>query len=280
VVAASIKPKRVTSFDEAMAMLRRVHGSDFGITEVDGITRFHDALFMAERLRERRVFLVGESVRVHYPASGVGMNFCVQDAFNLGWKLAAVAGGRSDEALLDTYETERRPEIESLLDDVRRQCALQFSFDAEHSALKHFIEHDLMPMPSVNLKLCENLSGLSAAYPAPAGSHSLIGRRLPNLDVIHLDGTHDTVFGLLHQQAFVLLDLGDAAIEYDQLPIVTARCHDVGRRALLDGVQGVLIRPDGYVAWVCEDVLSTEAVRKALAAWLKIDAKTDSGSIP
>ena len=152
-------PDRPLGLEEAKAMLRRVHGTDYGIARVDAINRFHDALYLADRLREGRVFLVGESVRVHYPASGVGMNFCLQDAINLGWKLAAAVTGRAPPWLLDSYATERLPEIQLLLDDVRRQCAIQFNFDAGHIALKRFIERDLLPIPEVNRKICENLCG-------------------------------------------------------------------------------------------------------------------------
>jgi 2-polyprenyl-6-methoxyphenol hydroxylase-like FAD-dependent oxidoreductase len=123
---------RPLELEDAKAMLRRVHGTDYGITEIDAINRFHDALYLAEKIRDGRVFLVGESVRIHYPASGVGMNFCIQDGFNLGWKLAAAVAGRAPEWLLETYVTERMPEIRALIDDVLRQCAIQFNFDPEH----------------------------------------------------------------------------------------------------------------------------------------------------
>ena len=106
------------------------------------------------------------TVRVHYPASGVGMNFCIQDAFNLGWKLAAAVTGRAPSWLLDSYEVERGPQVRALLDDVRRQCAIQFNFDEEHVALKEFIQNDVLTDPHVNLRICENLAGLSARYPS------------------------------------------------------------------------------------------------------------------
>src|SRR4030095_5433473 len=115
-------------------------------------------------IRARRIFRGGESVRVHYPASGVGMNFCLQDAFNLGWKLAAAVGDRAPAWRLDSYVSERLPEINALLDDVRRQLAIQFNFDEEHVALKRFLERDVIPVPAVNLQICENLAGLSACY--------------------------------------------------------------------------------------------------------------------
>jgi 2-polyprenyl-6-methoxyphenol hydroxylase-like FAD-dependent oxidoreductase len=261
----------------ALAMLRRVHGSDFGITRIDAINTFHDALYMAQRLRDRRVFLVGESVRVHYPASGVGMNFCLQDAFNLGWKLAAAVQGWADESLLDSYETERRPEIEGLLDDVRRQCAVQFNFDAEHLALKQFLERDLMPLPAVNLRLCENLSGLSVRYPAAAGAPSIVGCRLANLAVRTPSGARSTVFELLRAQQFLLLDLTREALPAaaDLSPqIVMASAAAPGDTAQLEGVGALFVRPDGHVAWAGEEPLAAYRPDKEMAQWVKAPGRT------
>jgi flavin-dependent dehydrogenase len=173
---------------------------------VEAITRFHDAMYVAEKMRAGRVLLVGESVRVHYPVSGVGMNFCIQDAFNLGWKLAAVVTGRAEDALLDTYEQERRPEIEALLDDVRRQCAVQFNFDDEHEALKRFLSE------AVNRKLCENLSGLSVRYAFADATHSIVGTRFPDLALAESPMGARSVFAALATQDFPLVDVDQHGI--------------------------------------------------------------------
>ncbi|MBL8264746.1 FAD-dependent monooxygenase [Steroidobacter sp.] len=259
-----------TSFDEAMAMLRRVHGSDFDIREVEAITRFHDAMFLAARMRERRVFLVGESVRIHYPASGVGMNFCIQDAFNLGWKLAAVAAGRAADSLLDTYEQERRPQIEALLDDVRRQCAIQFNFDDEHAALKRFLQDVLIPMPDVNRRLCENLSGLGARYERGEGSHPSVGQRMPNLKLTDAEGETSSVFEQLRGQDFLLLDLtgGVAPRALAGLRMKTASLTAPVSNSSLQGAATVLVRPDGYIAWAGEQACSEYFPFEELARWL------------
>jgi 2-polyprenyl-6-methoxyphenol hydroxylase-like FAD-dependent oxidoreductase len=260
-------PDRPLVLEDAKAMLRRVHGTDYGITHVDAINRFHDALYLADRLREGRVFLVGEAVRVHYPASGVGMNFCLQDAFNLGWKLAAAVTGRASPRLLDSYESERLPEIQNLLDDVRRQCAIQFNFDPEHVALKRFIEHDLLPIADVNRALCENLSGLSVRYSSPTATHDVVGRRLPNLPT-----QEGGVFALLRQQDFVLLDLTGAA----RLPVpapgmrLKVAAASPARRPALDGLASVLLRPDGYIAWVSEEPLAHRIPEAEIREWLNI----------
>jgi hypothetical protein len=255
-------------------MLRRVHGTDYGITQVDAINRFHDAMFLAERLRDRRVFLVGEAVRVHYPASGVGMNFCIQDAFNLGWKLAADVTGRAPAGLLDSFESERLPEIKKLLDDVRRQLAIQFNFDDEHMALKRFVEDKVLANPDLNRQICENLAGLSVKYPCPSGSHPLVGRRLPNLALTRGAPGATRVFDLLHGQGFVLLDLKGLPRLPDsglgaRLAVASA---DPGERAELLGAASVLLRPDGHVAWAGDTGPDGEATEQAIREWLNVPA--------
>lgn len=258
--------------DEAKAMLRRVHGTDYDITQVDAINRFHDAMFLAERLRDRRVFLVGESVRIHYPASGVGMNFCIQDAFNLGWKLAADVTGRAPAGLLDSFETERMPEIKKLLNDVRRQLAIQFNFDEEHMALKHFVENNVLANPDLNLEICENLAGLSVKYPSTPGSHPLVGRRLPNLSLIQGKAGATRVFDLLQGQGFALLDLKS----HPHVPEsglgarLTVASADPDERAELCEVASVLVRPDGYVAWASDTDLNSTTAEQAIREWLNV----------
>jgi 2-polyprenyl-6-methoxyphenol hydroxylase-like FAD-dependent oxidoreductase len=257
--------------EEALAMLRRVHGSDFGITRIDAINTFHDALFMAEKMRDRRVFLVGESVRVHYPASGVGMNFCLQDAFNLGWKLAAVATGTAAESLLESYETERRPEVEKLLDDVRRQCAIQFNFDREHIALKQFLEHEMMPIPAVNLRLCENLSGLSVRYATAGDAHPFAGRRLVNLALRTPDGRVAHLFELLRTQQFLLISLAGEEVSPPShtKKVLGAVAVSPSDHPELAGARALLVRPDGYIAWVGTEPLAQYFPNAEIAQWIK-----------
>lgn len=256
---------------EAREMLRRVHGTDYGIERVDAINSFHDALYIAEKIRDRRIFLVGESVRVHYPASGVGMNFCLQDAFNLGWKLAAAVAGRAPEWLLDSYVSERLPEINALLDDVRRQLAIQFNFDDEHVALKRFLERDVIPVPAVNLRICENLAGLSACYEGRARTHEMVGRRLPNLAVA---GRADAknVFELLRRQDFVLLDLTGRAnlprfVSGLRIEVASA---EAGNRPGLAGIASLLMRPDGHVAWTSDKPLDEHIPEDEIREWLNV----------
>lgn len=265
-------PDRPLELEDAKAMLRRVHGTDYGITKVDAINRFHDALYLAERIREGRIFLVGESVRVHYPASGVGMNFCIQDGFNLGWKLAATVAGRAPEGLLDTYVSERLPEIKALIADVLRQCAIQFNFDAEHVALKQFIERHVLTNPDVNLKITENLAGLSAAYPSAEGSPAIVGRRLANLAARLPNGDVTSVFELLRTQEFLLLDLtGEADLPRTEagVRVVVARANS-GARPMLAGLATLLVRPDGHVAFASERRCDSYLPEREIRYWLNI----------
>lgn len=269
-------PGEKIELDEAKDMLRRVHGTDYGITRVDAINSFHDALFVAEKIRDGRIFLVGESVRVHYPASGVGMNFCLQDAFNLGWKLAAASTGRAPSWLLDSYADERLPEINALIDDVKRQLAIQFNFDAEHVALKRFLERDILPDPEVNLRICENLAGLSACYRTTAEADGVIGRRLPNLKVTGGPSTAQNTFELLRGQRFLLLDLtGRATLPAVHPDVrVAVAAADPGERAALRGLSSLLVRPDGHVAWTHKQSLDVVLPEAEIREWLNLPTET------
>ena len=147
--------------------LGEILGEPVEIPELVGASRYGDAMWMATKFRKGRVFLVGEAARVHYPASGVGMNFCIQDAFNLGWKLGAAIGGDAGEALLDTYEAERRPIAEDLFRSVNAQVAIQFDFSPRGLAFtQHFATH-LLTTPDVTEHLWAELNGLQTQYPQP-----------------------------------------------------------------------------------------------------------------
>lgn len=254
------------TLDEVRSCLREILGFDIEIDELRWASRFTDAMRLADTFRKGRTFLVGESARIHYPASGVGMNFCIQDAFNLGWKLAAVVKGYAGDALLDTYGTERRPVAEQLLASVNAQCAVQFDFSPEGVAFKRMFQQHLMPMTEVNRRLALELNGLLDPYPGRPDAHPLAGRPVPDLvlqtptglcrlgeelrsqDLLLVDCTGD--------DAFADLDLGDAPVR----PL-TGVASVVPDSAV--GVTALLVRPDGYVAWaVTERVSLGEAERE------------------
>jgi len=256
---------------EVLGCLRDILGRDVPSDGLRWASRFTDALRMATAFRERRILLVGESVRIHYPASGVGMNFCMQDAFNLGWKLAAVINGHAGDDLLDTYEQERRPVTEELLRSVRAQCAVQFNFTEEGVAFKRMFEQHLLPLPEVNRRIALELNGLTRPYPSPPGSHPLTGQRAPDLELVCGDGIH-RVGELLRDQRFVLIDCtGDdsyAELEPNGLPLRVVSGVPVLTTPELRAVRSLLIRPDAYVAWADEGAPDPGEAASQIKQWI------------
>ncbi|BBH71766.1 putative aromatic compound monooxygenase YhjG [Actinoplanes sp. OR16] len=160
--------------DELRATVRRIAGTDYGMRDPRWLSRFGNATRQASAYRAGRVLLAGDAAHMHFPAGGVGMNVGIQDAHNLGWKLAAVVTGRADEALLDTYHEERHPVGAALLRDTRAQTALMASFTPETLALRTVLSGLIASTPDLSRQLAERLSGLDVAYAA--------GRRVPDRD--------------------------------------------------------------------------------------------------
>lgn len=250
------------TLEEVTRNLIDIAGQDFGVSGFRWASRYDDTMRSVPRLRDRRVFLVGESARIHYPASGVGMNFCLQDAFNLGWKLALVCKGQAGESLLDTYHSERYPVLEKLLESVRAQCALQFNFSDDGVALKRAFEKAHMPGRAVNTALALELNGLTDAYPSTETPHPLVGRPMPDLDLVLPDGRLTRIGELLRARCFVLLDLtgqgGLVDLCTDAVPVVNTMAIAPRRIGATAGLRTVLVRPDGYVAWA-SDTPTTQA---------------------
>jgi 2-polyprenyl-6-methoxyphenol hydroxylase-like FAD-dependent oxidoreductase len=249
--------------------LLTIYGTDFGIHNVTSISRFTDMTRQAAAYRAGRVLLAGDSAHVHYPAGGQGLSLGVQDAVNLGWKLAQVVKGTSQESLLDTYHDERHPVAARALRHTMAQTALQRQ-DERSKALAELVS-GLAEMDEPRKRLAGIVSGLDIRYEFGEG-HPLLGRRMPDLDLVTTEGTL-RVFELLHDGRPVLLNLGDPGA-FDIGPWT-------GRVQLIDGSyeaewelpvlgvvtapSAVLIRPDGYVAWVGEG--SDAGARVALAMW-------------
>lgn len=262
------------TLEEALQCIRDVHGTDYGIRGFRWASRFDDQMRAVPTLRKGRVLLVGESARIHYPASGVGMNFCLQDAFNLGWKLANVIKGVSDDAILDTYDSERLPVMHALLESVKAQCALQFSFGPEAVALKRRMAQHIIPLPDVQRKMVLELCGLETPYPRAPGSHPLTGHCVPDFDVVTLDGRSVRVTELLRDRRFLLLDLEGACrqfatVDVEGLPVNVLQVRVARAPASMAGVKGMLVRPDAYVAWASADIAHAGEVEAELARWLK-----------
>ncbi len=260
------------SVDEVRRNLMEITGEDFGVRSMRWSSRYDDTMRSVDRLRTGRVFLVGESARIHYPASGVGMNFCLQDAFNLGWKLAMVARGEAADGLLDSYQSERMPVIGRLLDSVRAQCAVQFNFSDEGQALKRTLENEHLAGVALNRRLGLELNGIEKPYFIEEDQHRLAGRPAPDLDLVLADGTATRVGELLRGQRFVLLDLtgrmahdviGDWAGRVAFVKAIASR-----RTEAAADVQAMLVRPDAYVAWASDQPAGSDDVNTALGRWL------------
>jgi 2-polyprenyl-6-methoxyphenol hydroxylase-like FAD-dependent oxidoreductase len=246
-----------------------VYGTDFGIHNPTWISRFTDMTRQAAAYRDRRVLLAGDAAHVHYPAGGQGLGLGVQDAVNLGWKLAQVVNGTSPESLLDTYQDERHPVAARALRHTMAQTALQRS-DERIKALVDVVS-ELANMDEPRKRLAGIISGLDIHYDHGEG-HPLLGRRMPDLDLTTADGPL-RVFALLHDARPVLLNLGepgafDGTPWADRVQLIDADYAGAWELPVLGAVtapSAVLIRPDGYVAWVGD--VADPGLPDALTTW-------------
>jgi 2-polyprenyl-6-methoxyphenol hydroxylase-like FAD-dependent oxidoreductase len=246
-----------------------VYGTDFGIHSPTWISRFTDMTRQAAAYRAGRVLLAGDSAHVHYPAGGQGLSLGVQDAVNLGWKLAQVVNGTSPESLLDTYHAERHPVAARALRHTMAQGLLQRQ-DERTKALVEVVS-ELASMDEPRKRLAGLISGLDIHYDLGEG-HPLLGRRIPDLDLVTAGGGR-RVFELLHDARPVLLNLGepgglDIAPWADRVQLIDVEYAGVWELPVLGAVTApaaVLIRPDGYVAWVGDGTDS--GLHDALSTW-------------
>jgi 2-polyprenyl-6-methoxyphenol hydroxylase-like FAD-dependent oxidoreductase len=244
-------------------------GTDFGVHSPTWISRFTDMTRQAASYRSRRVLLAGDAAHVHYPVGGQGLNLGVQDAVNLGWKLAQVVSGISPESLLDTYGAERRPVTARVLRTTMAQTALTRS-DARIDALRETLS-EVLSMDEPRKRYAGMLSGLDIHYDLGEG-HPLLGRRMPDLDVATAGGPL-RVFTLLHEARPVLLNLGqpgglDITPWADRVRLTDAQYAGRWELPVLGAVTApaaVLIRPDGYVAWAGDP--AHPGLPDALATW-------------
>jgi hypothetical protein len=246
-----------------------VYGTDFGIHSPTWLSRFTDMTRQAAAYRSGRVLLAGDSAHVHSPAGGQGLGLGVQDAVNLGWKLAQVIDGTSPESLLDTYHDERHPVAARALRYTMAQVALQRQ-DERTKALADVVS-ELAIMDEPRKRLAGIVSGLDIHYDLGEG-HPLLGRRMPDLDLITAEGPL-RVFRALHDARPVLLNLGqpggfDIAAWAGRVQLIDARYAGPLELPVLGEVTApgaVLIRPDGYVAWVGEP--ADPGLPEALRTW-------------
>jgi len=255
VPAATVAEDRTVppTLEEFRAQLRAYAGTDFGIHSPRALSRFTDATRLAERYRDGRVFLAGDAAHVHPPLGGQGLNLGVQDAFNLGWKLAAAVAGWAPTDLLDTYFTERHPVADGVLTITRAQSVL-ISPEPGPQAVRRLMG-ELMAFDDVSRLLAERVSGIGIRYDLGDGPE-LLGRRLRDLPLAHGGRLYEhlrTGRGVLLDQTGAL-SVGGWAERVDRLADVTDE---------LDA-PGVLLRPDGYVAWIGDD---QDELDGRLGAW-------------
>ncbi|MGF6883578.1 2-polyprenyl-6-methoxyphenol hydroxylase-like FAD-dependent oxidoreductase [Nocardia sp. GAS34] len=268
------------TLDELREVMREGLGTDYGLREARWMSRFADGFRQVTEYRRGRVFLAGDAGHTHSPIGGQGLNLGIQDAVNLGWKLAAVLNGGAPDALLDTYHEERHAIAATVLQLTKAQTGL-IKPGPQMDALRGVVA-DMLAVPETCLHLSGILSGLNLRYPL-GDSHPLLGRRMPNLPLTTDNGATD-VFGLQHLARPVLINLGAADLAgtpsawADRVDYIEARLtgEDLGNRWRLPvfgdmpAVDAVLVRPDGYVAWVAPsgESFDHDALTGALTRWL------------
>jgi 2-polyprenyl-6-methoxyphenol hydroxylase-like FAD-dependent oxidoreductase len=269
VTEAQVGPATEPTLRDLSEALIAVYGTDYGVHSPTWISRFTDVARQAAAYRDRRVLLAGDAAHVHPSDGGQGLNTGVQDAVNLGWKLAQVTRRTSPDNLLDTYHAERHPVAARVLRNSMASVVLRRSDERTHSLRAVLAE--LLAMDEPRRRFAAMMSGLDIHYELGQG-HPLLGRRMPDLELVTAQGPL-RVFTLLHRARPVLLNLDDPgtfdiAPWADRVQRVDARY--VGQWELpalgpVTAAAAVLIRPDGYVAWVGEATQSGLAA--ALTTW-------------
>ncbi|MFF5013610.1 FAD-dependent monooxygenase [Streptomyces sp. NPDC001165] len=268
------------TLEEFRASLIRLCGSDCGVAEPRWLSRFGNATRLAERYRSGRILLAGDAAHIHFPAAGQGLNTGLQDAMNLGWKLAAAVNGWAPPGLLDSYDEERNPVGRAVTENTEVQMLLAEltlvrQYRRPAAALRNLFD-ELLRMDEVNRKLAAEVSALGTTYrPTTPGADPLVGRRMPDIGLTATASEAIRVYELLPQGRFVHLDLaGDpelgAAVTgwSSRLTAVTVTKRD--DHADLEGVTEVLVRPDGHIAWATRTAdlaARREERRAALTAW-------------
>jgi 2-polyprenyl-6-methoxyphenol hydroxylase-like FAD-dependent oxidoreductase len=257
------------TLDDVRERLIAVYGTDYGTHSPRWISRFTDATRQAAAYRDRRVLLAGDAAHVHSPVGGQGLNIGVQDAVNLGWKLGLVAKGESADSLLDTYHAERHPVAARVLRTTMAQVALMRT-DDRTDALREAVS-ELLSMDEPRRRFGAMMSGLDVRYDLGDG-HPLLGRRMPDLDLVTVDGPL-RMYRALHEARPVLVNLGasggvDIGKWADRVRTLDATYSGAWELPVLGAVaapSAVLVRPDGHVAWVGEG--TSTGLTDALATW-------------
>jgi 2-polyprenyl-6-methoxyphenol hydroxylase-like FAD-dependent oxidoreductase len=269
ITEAHLGPASEPTLHDLSEALIGVYGTDFGVHSPTWISRFTDATRQAAAYRAGRVLLAGDAAHIHHPWGGQGIGFGIQDAVNVGWKLAQVVKGVSPDRLLDTYHDERHPVEARALQHIVVQSVLQRTDDRTAAMRDMFAE--LMSMDEPRKHIAGLLSGLDIRYDL-GGGHPLLGRRMPDLDLVTSDGPL-RVFTLLHEARPVLLNLAepgsvDIGPWKDRVDLVDASYEGGWELPVIGEVTAptaVLVRPDGHVAWVGDGTQS--GLEDALTTW-------------
>ncbi|MEU6984280.1 rifampin monooxygenase [Streptomyces sp. NPDC046324] len=243
VPAEGVAEDRTTAptLEEFKQQLRAYGGTDFGAHSPRWLSRFGNATRLAERYRSGRVLLAGDAAHIHPPTGGQGLNLGIQDAFNLGWKLAAEVAGWAPEGLLDSYQTERHPVAADVLDNTRAQMELMSTAPGAQAVRR--LMSELIGFEEVNRYLIEKITGIGIRYDFGEG-HDLLGRRLRDVKL-----KRGSLYELTHEGRGLLLDrTGRLSVDgwADRVDHVVDVSEELDAPA-------VLLRPDGHVAWVGED---------------------------
>lgn len=270
-------PKDVPVTEEELkADLLRICGTDFGLTDPSWMSRFGNAARQAKRYRDGRIFLAGDAAHIHFPAGGQGLNVGLQDAMNLGWKLAAAIKGSAPSWLLDSYHDERHPAAEGLLRNTEAQTKL-IDFTQAGLHLRSMMSEPLA-FPDVNRYVAGQISALDVRYEADRTMppNRLNGARLPDMELILSDGSSEWLYSFLQNGTFVLLSLrqeADDHIEVNGLRSVTVSLAEPNEK--LRDVHTILIRPDGHVAWAVDASAPdcAEVIQKGIRRWFSVTSR-------
>jgi 2-polyprenyl-6-methoxyphenol hydroxylase-like FAD-dependent oxidoreductase len=256
-VGSPISPEPV-SLAALSKAATRIADEDFRLREPIWLTRFSDETRLAEHYRKGRLLIAGDAAHVHSPMGGQGMNVGIQDAMNLGWKLASVARGKVSEELLDTYESERWPVGETLRRNTLAQFALFAAFGASTIALRHTLE-DMLRIPDVNRRLADEVSGFGVSYPEPLFKpdfgwehrNGVSGQRIPDTKLGLKDGSRTTLYRLLEDGRWVRLQfIPDEESSLDAGAVTNVNLAPGANDGLFANLASILVRPDGYLAHV------------------------------
>ncbi|MDC3959258.1 monooxygenase [Polyangium jinanense] len=262
------------TLDELRSSVQRILGTDFGMRDPRWLSRFGNATRLSERYRRGRVFLAGDAAHIHFPAGGQGLNVGLQDAMNLGWKLAAAVKGWAPPHLLDSYHEERHPVGRALSRNTEAQTRLMDVSDPG-LALRE-IMNDLLGIEAVNRRLAGQISALDIAYPPAAGAaaHAWVGKRAPDRALESGRGA-TRLYELLHAGRYVLLDFADDAelqttseAWRDRVDVIQAKV--AAPQTDLSAIDALLVRPDGHVAWASDGerrATRLDDLRAALMHW-------------